>query len=65
MLLVIFCVLSHRELLAEPLQVADAVGRAGVLVGWVVGEQPEDVGACGGQDVLHVRLRQAFISAVA
>jgi len=65
MLLVISRGRSCRRLLAESLQVADAAGRSGVLVGWVVGEQADDVGACGGQDVLYVRLRQSFISAVA
>lgn len=36
-----------------------------MFVGWVVGEQADDVGACGGQDVLDVCCRQAFVAAVA
>lgn len=65
MLLVIFRAPSCRKLLTELLQVTEMPGWPRVLVGWIVGEQADDVGARGGQDVLHVCFRQPFMSAVA
>ena len=44
---------------------ADASGWPRALAGWIVGEQADDVGARGGQRVLHVCLREAFLSAAA
>ncbi len=36
-----------------------------MIVGRVVGEEADDVGAEGGKDVLYVRFRQALVATVA